>query len=44
MWQKYFGPFAKIVGIDIYERCKKHEEAGIFVRIGEQSDSGSCRA
>jgi len=38
MWQRYFGPLAKIVGIDVDERCKRHEEPGIFVRIGDQSD------
>lgn len=39
MWKRYFGPLAKIVGIDIKERCKQYEEPGIFVRIGDQSDS-----
>jgi hypothetical protein len=38
MWQRYFGPLAKIVGTDINERCKDHEQPGIFVRIGDQSD------
>jgi hypothetical protein len=38
MWQRYFGPLAKIVGIDIDERCKQHEAPGIFVRIGDQGD------
>jgi hypothetical protein len=38
MWQRYFGPMAKIVGIDIDEGCQKHEQPGIFVRIGDQSD------
>ncbi len=38
MWRRYFGPLAKIVGIDIDPRCKAHEEDGIFVRIGDQSD------
>ncbi|HVA64823.1 MAG TPA: class I SAM-dependent methyltransferase [Terriglobales bacterium] len=37
MWQRYFGPLAKIVGIDIEEKCKAHEAPGIFVRIGDQS-------
>jgi hypothetical protein len=40
MWQRYFGPMAKIVGIDINSLCKKHEQDGIFVRIGDQSDEG----
>ncbi|MEO6786964.1 MAG: class I SAM-dependent methyltransferase [Chthoniobacteraceae bacterium] len=38
MWQRYFGPLAKIVGIDIKPECKEHEAPGIFVRIGDQSD------
>jgi len=38
MWQRFFGPLAKIVGIDIDEKCKEHEAPGVFVRIGDQSD------
>jgi hypothetical protein len=38
MWQRFFGPLAKIVGIDIEEKCKAHEAEGIFVRIGDQAD------
>jgi cephalosporin hydroxylase len=38
MWQRFFGPMAKIVGIDIDEKCKAHEVPGTFVRIGDQSD------
>jgi hypothetical protein len=38
MWQRYFGPLAKIVGIDIDERCMSHEAPGISVRIGDQKD------
>ncbi len=38
MWQRFFGPLARIVGIDIEEKCKAHEAAGIFVRIGDQAD------
>jgi len=30
---------AKIVGIDIDPIAKGHEEPGIFVRIGDQSDT-----
>ena len=39
MWQRYFGPMAKIVGIDINPECKQHEAPGIFVRIGDQKDN-----
>ncbi|WP_448381239.1 class I SAM-dependent methyltransferase [Gloeomargarita sp.] len=38
MWQKYFGPNAKIVGIDVNPECKRYESPGIFVRIGDQGD------
>ena len=38
MFQRYFGPMAKIVGIDIDPSTKCHEEPGIFIRIGSQSD------
>ncbi len=38
MWQRYFGPMATIVGLDINERCLEHEAPGIHVRIGDQSD------
>jgi hypothetical protein len=38
MWRGYFGPFANIVGIDIYPRCKQLEGGQIHIRIGGQSD------
>lgn len=38
MWQRFFGPMAKIVGIDINPECADHEAPGIFVRVGDQSD------
>jgi cephalosporin hydroxylase len=40
MWRRYFGPLARIVGIDIDKRCKSHEAPGVHVRIGDQSDPG----
>lgn len=40
MWQRYFGPLAKIVGIDIDANCKNYERPGVEVRIGDQSDTG----
>jgi hypothetical protein len=39
MWQRFFGPLARIVGIDHDEKCKAHEAPGIFVRIGDQGDA-----
>ena len=40
MWHHYFGPDAKIVGVDINPACKEHEFPGVHVRIGDQSDEG----
>jgi hypothetical protein len=39
MWQRYFGPLARIVGIDIDPRCEAHESPGVSVRIGDQGDA-----
>ena len=38
MWKRFFGPYSTIIGIDVSERTKKHEEERIHVRIGDQSD------
>lgn len=38
MWKNYFGPKAKIYGIDIDPNCKKFEEENIEIFIGSQSD------
>jgi SAM-dependent methyltransferase len=38
MWKQYFGPGARIIGVDIDPRCKQFEEPGIEVRIGDQAD------
>ncbi len=38
MWRRYFGPLATVVGLDIDARCREHEENGVSVRIGNQSD------
>jgi len=38
MWKNYFGPKAKIYGIDIDPECKKFEEENIEIFIGSQSD------
>ncbi|HWY53241.1 MAG TPA: class I SAM-dependent methyltransferase [Terriglobales bacterium] len=38
MWKRYFGPHARIVGIDVNRACKAFEEDQIEVRIGDQSD------
>ncbi len=38
MWRSYFGPKAKIYGVDIDPRCKELEEDNIEIFIGSQSD------
>jgi hypothetical protein len=38
MWKNYFGPKAKIFGIDINPHCKKLEEEQIEIIIGDQED------
>lgn len=38
-WRRYFGPFARIVGIDISPHCKQVEEDQVYVRIGNQNDA-----
>jgi hypothetical protein len=38
MWKQYFGPNAKIYGIDINPHCKKLEEKQIEIFIGDQKD------
>ena len=38
MWKNYFGKDAKIIGVDINERCKKFEEDQISIEIGSQED------
>jgi hypothetical protein len=38
MWKQYFGPHARIVGIDIRPECRAFEEDQISIRIGSQDD------
>jgi 23S rRNA U2552 (ribose-2'-O)-methylase RlmE/FtsJ len=38
VWKEFFGPGSRIIGIDINKECKKFEEEGIEVHIGNQSD------
>jgi hypothetical protein len=38
MWKNYFGPKAKIFGVDINPECKKLEESQIEIHIGDQAD------
>jgi hypothetical protein len=43
MWADYFGPEARIVGIDINEECRQYATAGICVEIGSQADEAFLR-
>lgn len=44
MWKDYFGPKARIVGVDIEPRCKALEESQVEVIIGDQGDRAFLRA
>ncbi|TRZ56840.1 MAG: class I SAM-dependent methyltransferase [Rhodocyclaceae bacterium] len=43
MWKNYFGPKAKIIGVDINPQCKAFEEANITIEIGSQEDPDFLR-
>ncbi len=38
MWRDYFGPQARIIGVDVRERCLEIAEPGIEILIGDQGD------
>jgi hypothetical protein len=38
MWRRYLHPESIVIGIDIYAACKRFEEDGIRIFIGDQSD------
>ena len=38
MWRKFFGPRARIIGIDLNPRAKKWEKEGFEIHIGDQAD------
>lgn len=44
MWREYFGPKARIIGVDIDERCATLAERGIEVVIGDQADPEFLRS
>lgn len=44
MWKHYFGPHAKIFGIDINPHCKQLEEQQVRIFIGDQEDRAFLRA
>jgi hypothetical protein len=38
MWKHYFGPAARIFGVDVNPRCRSLEEEGVTIFIGDQGD------
>jgi hypothetical protein len=38
MWRRYFGPHARIIGVDLNPKAKKWEADGFEIHIGNQSD------
>lgn len=44
MWKHYFGPQARIIGVDINPRCAELAEPGIEIFIGDQEDPATHRA
>ncbi|MDA1013904.1 MAG: class I SAM-dependent methyltransferase [Planctomycetota bacterium] len=43
MWKEYFGPGAKIHGVDLNPQCQDLEEDDIRIFIGDQEDRGFLR-
>lgn len=43
LWKAYFGPQARIYGIDIDPRCKQFEEENVHIIIGDQGDRSFLR-
>jgi hypothetical protein len=43
MWRHYFGPEARIIGVDANPRCATLAEPGIEIHIGDQADRGFLR-
>jgi hypothetical protein len=39
MWKQYFGPHARIVGIDVNPECKRYTEDQIEIHIGPQQET-----
>ena len=44
LWKRYFGPGARIVGVDIDPTCALLEEEQVSVRIGSQADQRFLKA
>jgi cephalosporin hydroxylase len=44
MWKNYFGPKAKIYGVDINPACKQLEEDQVQIFIGDQADKNFLKS
>ena len=44
MWKDYFGPQARIVGVDIDPRVREYAEPQVEIEVGDQADRGFLRA
>ena len=44
MWKHYFGPRARIIGVDVNPHCKHAEEDQIEIIIGDQEDRAFLRS
>lgn len=44
MWRHYFGPSARLFGVDINPNCKQFEEPGVQIFIGDQGDRAFLRS
>jgi 23S rRNA U2552 (ribose-2'-O)-methylase RlmE/FtsJ len=44
MWKHYFGPQARIIGVDINPKCAALAEPQIQIRIGDQEDRNFLRS
>jgi hypothetical protein len=44
MWRDYFGPQARIVGVDVNPDCAAYAAPGIEIVIGDQGDRGFLRS
>ncbi|MDH5538259.1 MAG: hypothetical protein OEY03_02535 [Rhizobacter sp.] len=44
MWRHYFGPEARLFGVDINLNCKQFEEPGVQIFIGDQGDRDFLRS
>lgn len=44
MWRDYFGPQVRLFGVDINPECRRFEEEGVSIFIGDQGDCSFLRS